>query len=171
MSTPAATGIYVATIGLLGIAGVAKAVRPADTATALRVAGLPVPGWAVRAGAVCELGVAVAALVSGSRVPAALVAVSYLAFSAFVAGALVMRWPLATCGCLGRPDTKPTVTHLVVDLAAAGAAASWAIEVPGTLPHVFAHQPWAGIPLGLASGACCFLGYLLLTNPLAQARH
>jgi hypothetical protein len=167
---PPVTGLYVSAVVLLGAAGVAKVARPADTATALGSAGLRVGRNLVRAGAMAEVAVAVAALVAPGPVPGILVAVSYLGFAAFIAAALVRHWPVASCGCFGRPDTKPTVAHLVLNAAAVAAAGWWVVASHATVGQVFVHEPWAGVPLGLATAVCCLLAYLVFTNPLAQAR-
>ncbi len=170
MNAPPVTGIFVAATILLGGAGAAKVARPADTATALRAAGLPAaPAW-VRVGALVEVAVAVVALVAPGRIGGVLVAASYLGFAGFIAGALVRHWPVASCGCFGRPDTKPTVAHLVLNLAGAASGGWWAAVRHTTVADVFVHQPWAGLPLGLATAVCAMLAYVVFTNPLAQAR-
>jgi hypothetical protein len=58
------------------------------------------------------------------------VALSYLAFSAFVALVLVRGGVLGSCGCFGRPDTPPTVAHLLVTLVLAASAAALAVAPP-----------------------------------------
>lgn len=50
----------------------------------------------------------------GGAVPTGLVAVAYLAFTAFLVLALSRGGAVSSCGCLGRPDTPPTRTHAVV---------------------------------------------------------
>src|SRR5262245_761617 len=90
---------------LLAIGGIAKALRPLDTAGALRAMELPSAGWLVRAGGVFEAMIAVAALVTGWWPLAFLVAASYVAFGLFVIGALRARKPLSSCGCFGKVDT------------------------------------------------------------------
>lgn len=175
MTIPPVAGPYLAAVALLGAAGAAKVARPHDTAVALRSAGLPLRlslvEAAVRAGALLELAVAVAALVAPGPVPAVAVAASYAAFAVFVSLALLRRWPIASCGCFGRPDTRPTATHALVNVAALAAAAWWALAAHRSVPSALAHQPWSGAPLALAALVCALLAYLLLTNPLAQARH
>lgn len=117
------------TTALLGGAGALKVARPAPTAGALRQLGIPASGTAVRIGAAAELAVATAAIVDGSRPFAALVALSYLAFAAFVAAALRRHVPLSSCGCFGVEDTPPTAVHLAVNLAAAATAGAVALGV------------------------------------------
>jgi hypothetical protein len=175
VTIPLVAGPYLAAAALLGAAGAAKVARPHDTAVALRSAGVPLRlslvEAAVRAGALLELAVAVAALVAPTPVPAVAVAVSYAAFTAFTVLALLRRWPIASCGCFGRPDTRPTATHAAVNAAAVAAAAWWAVAAHSSVPVALGHQAWSGVPLALAALVCALLAYLLLTNPLAQARH
>jgi hypothetical protein len=170
MSTPAITVPYLAAVLLLLAAGAVKAVRPADTANALRAAGLPSHRLVIRLGAAAEVAVAVAALAGPGPVTAGLVSLSYLGFAGFIAMALRRGWLIASCGCLGRPDTPPTPAHLVLDLAAAGCAAWWAAVAPSSLGAAFDHQPWGGLPLALATALVAYLGYLVFTNPLSAAR-
>jgi hypothetical protein len=170
MSPPPITAPYLAAVTLLGAAGAVKAVRPWDTANALRAAGWPSQPSLVRIGASTETAVAVAAIAAPGRVTGALVAICYLAFSGFIGLALRRVWPIASCGCFGRPDTPPTVTHLVLNLAAALTAVWWAVAGPSRLARVFDHQPWGGFPLLLVSAVAAYLAYLVFTNTLSQAR-
>jgi hypothetical protein len=167
---PPITAPYLAATVLLGVAGIAKAVRPADTATALRTA----PAL-VRTGAVAEIGVAVAALVVPGPGTGALVAASYTAFAVFVVVALRRGWPLSSCGCFGRPDTPPTVAHAALNAAAAAAAVWWAAAWRGgewvsRLGRLFFHEPWHGGPLALLTVVLAGLAYLVWTDPLPAAR-
>lgn len=170
MITPLVTAPYLAATALLGGAGAAKAIRPEDTANALRAAGLAVPRQLVRAGAGVEVCIALAALASPGPLTGTLVALSYLGFAVFVALALRNRWPISACGCFGRADTPPTRAHLGLDLAAATCAAWWAAVAPSGLILAFAHQPWGGVPLGLVTGALAYLAFLVFNNPLIAAR-
>ena len=170
----ALAGPYMASAGLLGLAGMAKLAKPADTAGALRVAFGATPLVSsvstVRAIAAGEVAVAAAAFAAPGPAPAAGVAAWYVAFLLFVAVALRRGWPIASCGCFGRPDTPPTPTHLVLDAAAAVAAAGWALSGPDRVSAVFAHQPWAGFPLALATAVTCGLAWLVFTHPLPGRR-
>ena len=168
---PAVAGLFAAGSLLLAGAGAAKVRRPGDSAVALRAAGLPATPARVRAAALTEVLIGVAALVGPGPVPALLVGASYLAFAAFVAVALRRRLPLASCGCFGRPDTPPSRTHVVLNLAAAGAAIGWALSASASLPATLSQQAWKALPLGLGALVVCTLAALVLTNPLAQARH
>ncbi len=174
MTVPPVAGPYLASVLLLGAAGLAKALRPHDTAVALRSAGLTLrlsrTVVLVRAGAIAEVIIAGSAVVGPGPVPAGLVALSYLGFAAFVAAALLRRWPLASCGCFGRPDSRPTVAHVVVNAVAALCATWWALAAPAAMTRALAGQPGHGLPLALGAVVCGSLAYLVLANPLAQAR-
>ncbi len=147
MTLPAWYPAFAAASIVLVLAGMAKVVRPHDTARALRATGVPASAAVVRLGSLAEVGIGLWALTTGSRIAAGLVTISYLAFAAFVAQALVRRLPLATCGCLGEPDTPPTAVHVVLDIGLA-AAASVAIARPVTSAwHELGAHPAQGIVL------------------------
>jgi hypothetical protein len=115
-----------AAAALLVVAGAPKVLRPLDTWRALRSVGVSVPTIAVRIGGAVEVVVGTLAILQGGRVADALVAASYLGFTGFVIVALRKGGVVASCGCVGRPDTPPTVAHVVVTAlfaAAAGVAA------------------------------------------------
>jgi hypothetical protein len=166
--TTALAAPYLASVGLLGLAGLAKVVRPSDTVGALKAAGLPASAGLVRVGATAEVAVAAFAWAVAGPVPVALVALSYAVFAACIGVALQKGWPIGSCGCFGRPDTAPTRTHAVLNVVAVLTAVGWAISGPPTLGGAFSHQPWGGIPLGLAAIVMAGLVYLLFTNPLDQ---
>ena len=165
-------GLYLIASGLLVAAGVGKAARPDDTARALAalLPGSTSPSlgglrWAVRIGALVEAALGVTALVAPRPATAALVAPSYVCFFGVVAYARRRGGPLATCGCFGRPDTPPTVLHMVLDLALAAATVAVATRAPvhGTLATQLARQPWAGIPLLFVSAVGLWLTALALS--------
>lgn len=160
--SPLAAGPYLAAALLLAAAGLAKVRRPADTAIALRRAGLPVPAWVVRAGAAAEVAVAGWAFTS-ARVPALLVALSYLGFAAFVLLALRRGSPVSSCGCFGKADSPPTRAHVVVNLAAAGGAGWAALHAHPAGIALLRHQPLGGLPLVVLLGAAAYLAYLVMT--------
>jgi hypothetical protein len=99
---------------LLAVAGAPKLVNPHDTRRALRSVGLPVPAVVVRAGGLLEVGIGTLALLRGGAVADGLVAASYLGFTGFVILALRSGGVVASCGCVGRPDTPPTLAHVLV---------------------------------------------------------
>jgi uncharacterized protein YjeT (DUF2065 family) len=118
-------GVEICAAVLLVLAGLPKAFRPEDTRRALRSVGWRVPDAAVRLGGGLEATLGVAAAVLGGVVLTSSVAASYLGFSVFVVIALRRGGSLASCGCIGTPDTPPTKTHVVVTgLLAAGSLAA-----------------------------------------------
>ncbi|MGN6301844.1 MAG: MauE/DoxX family redox-associated membrane protein [Angustibacter sp.] len=127
-----ALGPFLAAAALLVLAGLPKLADPSSLVLALRSVGLPARPVLGRLLAAGEVAVGVLALVAPGRVSGLLVAVAYLAFTAFVAVALTRGGVLASCGCFGRPDTPPTRSHLVVTavLAASGVAVAWAPPDP-----------------------------------------
>jgi hypothetical protein len=157
---------------LLAVGGVLKAVRPLDTAGALRAMQLPSAQWLVRAVGTAEALIAVGALATGWWFLALLVAASYLAFALFVIGALRAGKPLSSCGCFGKVDTPPTMVHVVIDLAAAGVATAVAVAPDTALPDVLANQPLAGVPfvlLVLIGVYLVFLAFTALPKTMAAA--
>jgi hypothetical protein len=156
MPVPVWYGPYVAAAALLVAAGGVKAVRPSSTTKALRQARIPATDWAVRAGAVAEVAIGVAAL-AGTTAGAALTAASYALFAAFVALGLRTGSPISTCGCFGEPDAKPTVLHLVLNV---GAAAVAAVGVTGTAPALTAHLDPTFL---LLTGTVAYLTYLAMS--------
>jgi hypothetical protein len=118
---------------LLVVAGGPKVLRPHDTWRALRSVGVPVPTVAVRLGGAVEVAVGILAILQGGHTADALVAASYLGFTGFVVVALRKGGVLASCGCVGRPDTPPTATHAVVTTLFATAAGIGASGAPSGL--------------------------------------
>jgi hypothetical protein len=176
-------GIFFVGCGLLVLAGVAKAVRPNDTARALilllpgsspRVASFNLTRQAVRIGALLEAGVGMCALLFPRTMTAALVAVSYTLFACITAYARTRGGALSTCGCFGRPDTPSTGLHVVLNVVFVSTAVALAMQPPHytALVSLLENQPWDGVPLLLASGVGVWLAYLAL-SPLAalEAAH
>ena len=158
---------------LAGAAGAAKVVRPADTARALRTAGLPVGAPVVRAGAAGEVVVGALVLAGAGRWAVALLAASYLAFGMFVSTALVRRWPLASCGCFGEPDTPPTALHAGVCLVSAVVLTGAAAVTPvGVVTDVSAEGAYRGAAFLALSLVAAYILYLVMAAAprLAAAR-
>lgn len=162
---PAVTAPFLAASAVLAGAGVAKILRPDDTARALQIAGLPHHRRLVRIAAAGEVAVGAAAVAAPGPLTGALVAAAYAGFAAFVAVALLRGWPLSSCGCFGRPDSRPAYPHVALNAAAAAAAAWWAGVAPGRIGPLFVHSPWHGGPLALVSIVIAGLAYLVWTNP------
>ena len=177
MSLPATAAPYLAATVLLAAAGVAKTLRPGDTANALRAAGLSSPPVRtfVRVGAVGEVALAAAAVVVPGRVTGALIAAVYVGFAGFIVVALRRGWALSSCGCFGRPDTPPTPAHAVLNVGAAASAAWWAATWRSgdgiqRLGQLLGHEPWHGAPLALLVVVLSGLAYLIWTDALPAAR-
>ncbi len=165
------SGPLLAAAGLLVAAGAPKVRRPESAVRALHSVGLPVPALVVRMGGAAELAVGAAAVVTGARWTAALVAASYLAFTAFVALALRSGGVVASCGCFGRADTPPTLMHIAVNVLLAAGAASAVAAPPGGLPSVLSAAPWGGVPLlGYAAGCGVLAYYALAVLPTLSAQ-
>jgi hypothetical protein len=125
-----AGGPFLAASALLVLAGVPKLKDPMPLVRALRSVRLPASRGLVRALAVVEVVLGVSAVVHPGRLTGAGVTASYLVFTAFVALTLRRGGVLGSCGCFGRPDTPPTVVHLVVTAAFAAGAGALVLAPP-----------------------------------------
>lgn len=158
----ALAGPFLAAAALLVAAGLAKAADPLPLVRALRSARLPAPALAVRGVAVGEVLLGLAAVLTGSRPAAVLVALSYAAFTGFVLLARRRGGVLASCGCFGKADTPPTLTHVLVTAALALVAAAVAVRPLGPVGDLLAGSPGSGLPLLVASAAVAVTAYLVL---------
>jgi hypothetical protein len=160
----ALSGPYLAATALLVVAGGGKLVDPLPLVRALRSVGLSrrLTGGVVRAAAAGELGLGLLAILTGSRLAALGVALSYAAFTVFVLVALRRGGVLASCGCFGKADTPPTRTHVTVTGAFCLVAAAFAVQPLGSLGDLLAAQPGGGVPLLLATAAVAVTSYLAL---------
>lgn len=166
-----AIGPFTIAAALLIVGGVAKAVRPGDTAHALHLAGVPVPVPLVRLGGALEAGLGVWAVLSAARLSAALVAVSYAGFAVFVAVAMARGLPLASCGCFGRIDTPPSAVHLVIDAVAVAVSITVASDPGDGLRRVLEDQPARGVPyavLAIAGTAAALAALTALPRALGE---
>jgi hypothetical protein len=167
-------GPFAIVTALLVVGGALKTVDPGDTAHALGALGLPRAPLLVRAGGALEVLIGAGALLAGAPVFAALVAVSYVGFTAFVVAALRSGRPISSCGCFGKVDTPPSAVHVVIDLAAAVMAT--VVAVAGdvvALPDVLREQPLGGVPfvlLVVTGMYAVFLAFTALPKTLAAAR-
>ena len=170
-------GLFLIASGLLVVAGLAKALRPDDTARALlelapeRINPHPSLRSAravVRVGAMAETAIGLWALVLPRPISAALVASSYALFTGVVFYARLHGGALSTCGCFGRPDTPATWFHVAVNALFTVAAVTVALRTTSgaTIHALLSHQPWTGLPLFLVSAVGLYLTYLAL-SPLA----
>jgi hypothetical protein len=180
-------GPYFAACLLMMGAGVAKTLRPDDTARALASLTALGPRSArrvVRVGAGAEAALGAYALVDPRSYAPLGVAVSFAAFAVFVEFARRRGGPLASCGCFGSPDTPPTRLHVAIDLALSASAAQIAAnaassplgagaahhgEGTGLVTNILIGQPLDGVPLVLASLVCAWLAYHAMST-LPRAR-
>ena len=146
---------------LLLAAGALKVADPGPTAAALtarRKATVAPAG--VRAGGVAEAALGAATLVVGGPVLAALVAMTYAAYTLWVGAALRQGAP---CGCFGEPDTPARPVQLVVDAGFAVAAAVGAAVGAGPLLG-------SSLAVVVAAVAVAVAGYLVLARQGAGGR-
>jgi hypothetical protein len=169
-------GPYAAIALVLGIGGVMKARDPSSTAGALRALGLPGRPTAVRVAAAAEVAIAAYALLIGGRAAAALVSLSYAAFTLFVALALSRDAMVGSCGCFGKLDTPPSTVHLVVNAAAAVLAGLLAVDGgrrAGALVVELQRQSLGGVPFVALVASCAglvILAFTLLPQALGLVR-
>lgn len=161
-------GLYLVACALLVAAGVAKALRPDDTARALAglvPLSLRVLRIAVRTGSAAEALLGAIALAVPRSETAWLVAASYLGFATVIAVLRRRGGVIASCGCFGTPDTPATTVHVVVDLALGLSAVGVAVDGPtGSLPSLLGAQPFDGVPLLAASCLCAWLTFLAIST-------
>jgi hypothetical protein len=152
---------YLAAAALLVVAGGPKIADPLPLVRALRSVGLPAGRGMVRAFAVGEVGIGLAAMVQPSRTTALLVAALYVGFTAFVGLALARGGVLESCGCFGKADTPPTRAHLVLTGLLAVAAGALAVAPPPD-------PVWTGTTLTSAA-SIVLVGFAALLAVLAHA--
>lgn len=155
------TPVLLGAAGLLLVAGAAKAVRPADTAQALRTQGLPSRPVLVRLLAAVEVLIALAALL---ELPfgASAMTVAYAGFTAFVVTALIRQRPLSSCGCFAEPDVPPTPAHAGLTAVLAACCAGAASGAGGGLPDLLDAPVAVAAGAVLCAGLIGWLGYLVM---------
>ncbi len=127
---------------LLVATGLVKLVKPSDTARAIRAMGLPVHNNAARLLGLAEITVGVSVLATHSPLAYIAQGVMYLAFLAWIIAAKLRSVPIASCGCLGTPDTPPYWGHIVVNVVALATSFGAGLETA-----VVAGNPGATGPL------------------------
>jgi len=124
----------------------------------------------VRAGSAAELALGVAALTVGGAALWSLVAVSYVAFAAFVTAALRAGTMIGSCGCFGREDTPPHPSHVVLNLVLAAVAGASAVASPAPPLDALADHPGdAVIAVALATVALGLLWAVFVQLPRTLA--
>ncbi|WP_426563060.1 MauE/DoxX family redox-associated membrane protein [Angustibacter sp. McL0619] len=157
---------FLAAAGLLVLAGLPKLKDPLPLVRALRSVELTAPiarRPVVRLLAAGEVLLGVAAVVRPGRVTGVLVAVGYLAFSAFVLLVLRRGGVLASCGCFGRPDTPATPAHLLTTLLLAASGLLVAASPPDPAPWtVLTDQPVLALVGAAFAVLVAALSYLVI---------
>jgi hypothetical protein len=148
---------------LLVLAGALKLRHPDYAVGALRSVGASATPATVRALGAGEIALGAATALVGNAVLLGVLAATYAAFTAFVARALATGGAVASCGCVGRPDTPPTVAHLVVT-ASLGVTAAVAAVQASTGTRWLTGSAWAGDTLALLAltGVATWLTWLAL---------
>jgi hypothetical protein len=161
------SGSYAVAV-LLGLAGAAKLASPVAVTRALRAAKLP--GWRVlrrlpvaRTLGVVEVAVALAMLVVGGRIAAALLTASYAAIT-LVAWRLARTADGTDCGCFGGASDAPVGWgHVAITAIATGVAALATVSNAPSLWRFMGDQPGWGLPFLLGTVLVTYLVFLLLT--------
>jgi hypothetical protein len=160
-------GVHLAGCGVLVVAGLAKLLRPDELAVALGRwlrASRASAAIVVRALAATEMVLGIAGVVRPAGVAAALVALSYAAFTAYVVVLRRSGGAVSSCGCFGEPDTPATRAHAAVTATFSVASCFVAGRGSGGLVAVLDAQPAGGLPLLLASAVVGLLAILVLTR-------
>jgi len=142
---------------LLIVTGVAKIRSPQDVNRALAALGLPSFRSAGLLIGAAEVAVGIAALFAAVGLLAQ--GILYLGFAIWVLVALRRDVPLASCGCLGKDDTPPTVGHLVMNLIAVAASLGAVAGGPIRLGEGI-----VGVAQLVVVGVGVFLSYVVLTD-------
>jgi hypothetical protein len=157
-------GPYAVAALLLGIAGIAKVVHPGSAQRALIKLGLPVPGGLLRVAAGGEVCLAGASLATGNQVVAAAVAASFLAFTLFVAIAMVRPTTIGDCGCFGSAESPPTLVHLVINGALTLVAAVASATGVRSLFTEVRVRSGVGVPFVALVALAAWFAYLCLSE-------
>ena len=170
---PALTGPALVAAALLALAGAQKLVDPTMTVGALRALRLPASPRLVRTGSAVELAIGVGAIAVGGTALWWLVAVSYVAFAAFVVAALRQGTMIGSCGCFGREDTPPHATHVALNLGLAGIAVAVALGSSDALVDVLRDDVGEGLAVTVLAAITLYAlraAYVELPRALAAAR-
>lgn len=171
---PALTGPALVAAGLVALAGAQKLVDPAATVGALRALRLPSSPLLVRTGSVAEVALGAAAIAVGGWVVWLLVAGSYIAFGLFVLAALRRGTMIGSCGCFGREDTPPHVSHVALNALFALVAVAASGSIDGAMIDHLVDRPGRGaIVVGVATVGL-YLSYAVfveLPRTIAAGKH
>ena len=150
---------------VLCLAGLAKLWSPAPAARAARVVGLPGGALAVRALAVVEVAVGIAAVVSPGRLGAAGCAVLYAFFAA--TGVRLVR-QRAGCGCFGEGDGPTSPLQVMLSGCFALVALASVAFVPHGLAWMLDRSVSQGAVMTLALAGSAY-GVVVAYTALPQA--
>jgi uncharacterized protein YjeT (DUF2065 family) len=114
---------------LLVATGLVKVAKPTDTARAIRAMGLPAGDNAARFLGLVEITIGLSVVMTLSIAALAAQGLMYLAFLVWIVAALQKAVPIASCGCLGTPDTPPYWGHVLVNLLAVSASFGAAVSM------------------------------------------
>jgi hypothetical protein len=153
--------------GLLAVSGALKLRYPESVQPLLGVLRLPVWLQRGRALGLIELGVGCAAVITAAQPLIVAEAVAFAFFALLIGYVLVARVPLSSCGCAGARQTPPSVLHVAVDIAAAGAASFAAVSQPGSLVAMWPRLELLGIPT-IVGGVAALCLLLAVMGPLAD---
>ena len=132
---------------LLAVAGVQKLRNPYALAGALRLANLPHRPVLVRALALFEILVAASAVAVHQRLVPIVVAVLYFSFAVFVTWVLARGLPIASCGCFGVDDARPSPGHVALNAFAATIASLVAADNRAPVRAVIVDHPGKGLAM------------------------
>jgi hypothetical protein len=112
--------------------------------------------WEIAAGSLA-LGV-------GGALGGSMLLVTYAAFAGFIVYALRSGLPIQSCGCFGRSDTPPSMSHVAVNVLAAASGAWLVIFGGGDLLTTLTAQPLGGVPYVGFIAVGVYALYLLLAE-------
>lgn len=153
--------LSVAAALLLCAAGLAKIIAPGDAAAMLRTAFPMVRRFravsgGVRLSGVVELGIGVAVVAVGGRLPAVLLTACYLAFLAV--SLRLLRMPARpSCGCFGRATAPIGAGHVAVTAGGVGIGSAGIAQPSGALAELF---DAGSFPAVVGTGQSALLAYL-----------
>lgn len=168
------TGPAIVVAALLVLAGAQKVADPTMTVGALRALRLPSSPVLVRAGSLFEVLLGGVAVFVGGAVSWAAVALSYLAFAAFVRSAMRSGTPIGTCGCFGREETPPHWTHVALNVVLAAISVGVASTLDGAPVDELGTHPGASVVLvsiSVLAVALLYLAFVELPRTLLAGRH
>lgn len=152
---------------LLFASGVLKLRHPGSVEPLLAILRIPTVLRRGRLVGLAEAWLGATAVITAWRPLIIAEAATFAFFAILIGYVLVARIPLASCGCAGARQTPPSLIHVGVDLAAAGAAASAALTHPGSLAAMWPRLEWFGIPTAVGVTAAVGLLFAVL-GPLAD---